>query len=584
MIRVRSTLAPSPAQHKLTSSWRTTVPSPGMFRRSRGTVPSVRDGHVFGFSVSITPFSHSCWLALALETIERGADAAPLLFCITSHPAVVVAPLALFAVCELICFWVFWACSARHTPDWVDFEMPKDISEDPALPFPGEYGPTGFATQYIRLKTLSKPQLSDHCKTFKLPYTGNMATLTNRLEDFSKDKSRWERLIPGATNAHKGPRKPNEDKKTKPKISTIRREHLFQDADGVRVLNAPVTERSKDLRTAEEKAAILPWAQRIVSKYPYQPNPDNSNTNASIYPQPTSLDNDGTARSMPCAGSPQQTNGTPQNNQTTELPLDFIAPHCRGDSHTVQPTPPPDRPSMNPDTRAPVIDPATPIPPPSRSERNSDASTTSDVPMVSPSSVDAGSNAAPLPTRILQLAGGKSVTFDESDIPDPPAVSYAKNIEDLLGVWNDNSPQWNGTSPLKIQNVPIPLVHYPLVYKYWKGSQWKGVKKVWFEWKILVQAMSRDTTDNFWTRYSAPDKSGTLRRLKYTPLLKQLESERKAENQRLVDLALAELTPEQLTYRKGSTRVRMTKPAMIAAHYRKLKGLSMEDEEDEEGD
>jgi hypothetical protein len=42
-------------------------------------------------------------------------------------------------------------------------------------------------------KALSKPQLSDHCKTFKLRYTGNMATLTNRLEDFSKDKSRWER-------------------------------------------------------------------------------------------------------------------------------------------------------------------------------------------------------------------------------------------------------------------------------------------------------------------------------------------------------------------------------------------------------
>ncbi|KAJ7362936.1 hypothetical protein DFH08DRAFT_682656 [Mycena albidolilacea] len=197
--------------------------------------------------------------------------------------------------------------------------------------------------------------------------------------------------------------------------------------------------------------------------------------------------------------------------------------------------------------------------------------------MVAPSPVDAGSDAVPLPTRILQLADGKSVTFHESDIPDPPAISYAKNIEDLLGVWNDNSPQWNGTSPLKIRNIPIPLIHYPLVYKYWKGSQWKGVKKVWFEWKVY-------TTDNFWARYSAPDKSGTLRRLKYTPLLKQLESERKAENQRLVDLALAELTPEQLTYRKGSMHVHMTKPAMIAAYYRKLKGLSMEDEDDEYND
>jgi hypothetical protein len=113
-----------------------------------------------------------------------------------------------------------------------------------------------------------------------------MAIFTYRLEDFSKDKSRWERcafvhhnqtlnlaasffcdrLIPGATNAHKGPRKPNEDKKTKPKISTIRREHLFQDADGVRVLNAPVKERSKDLCMAEEKAAILPWVRLHLFK------------------------------------------------------------------------------------------------------------------------------------------------------------------------------------------------------------------------------------------------------------------------------------------------------------------------------
>jgi hypothetical protein len=84
-----------------------------------------------------------------------GANAAPLLFCITFHPAVVIPPLALFAICQLICFWVFWACSACHTPDWVDFEMPKDISEDPALPFTGKYGPTGFATQYIRLYVIA---------------------------------------------------------------------------------------------------------------------------------------------------------------------------------------------------------------------------------------------------------------------------------------------------------------------------------------------------------------------------------------------------------------------------------------------
>jgi hypothetical protein len=126
-------------------------------------------------------------------------------------------------------------------------------------------------------KGLTNKELSEHCKTFDLAYTGNKTVLTDRLKNFSKDKScwdkcvceyfvcelflttNWDRLIPGATNAHKGSRKPPEEKKTKPKTSTLRREELFHGAAGVRVLNAPVTERSKDLRTAAEKAEIMPW-------------------------------------------------------------------------------------------------------------------------------------------------------------------------------------------------------------------------------------------------------------------------------------------------------------------------------------
>lgn len=89
-------------------------------------------------------------------------------------------------------------------------------------------------------------------------------------------------------------------------------------------------------------------------------------------------------------------------------------------------------------------------------------------------------------TRTLHMASGKLITYRECDIPDPPAVSYAKAIEDLLHVWDDNSPKWTGTSPLKINDVPIPLIYWPTVYKYWKGSQWKGVKKTWFDWKVRI--------------------------------------------------------------------------------------------------
>ncbi|KAJ7741434.1 hypothetical protein DFH07DRAFT_838087 [Mycena maculata] len=170
--------------------------------------------------------------------------------------ALVIIPLVLLPLCELCVLVVVSAC--RH---WS--VMPKDTSNNnPELPFPGEYGPNGFAIQYICLGSLTNSELSEHCKTFKLAHSGNKTTLTSRLTEFSKDKSLWESLIPGATNAHKGTRK--SEKKTKPKGSSLRRETLFNGAAGVRVLNAPVTERSKDLRTPEEKAAILPWnkAQR----------------------------------------------------------------------------------------------------------------------------------------------------------------------------------------------------------------------------------------------------------------------------------------------------------------------------------
>ncbi|KAJ6452715.1 hypothetical protein C8R47DRAFT_263328 [Mycena vitilis] len=184
------------------------------------------------------------------------------------------------------------------------------------------------------------------------------------------------------------------------------------------------------------------------------------------------------------------------------------------------------------------------------------------------------------PTRTLKLAGGNFIAFRESEVPDPPATSYSKRVGDLLSEWDDNSVHWKTSSPLKINGSPIALVYWPSVYKYWKGAQWRGIKKVWFEWKILFHAMTAATTlDDFWAQYYAPDRSGVLQRLKYTPLLSRLAQERKAENERLSVLARQELTTEQLTYRRGSQYIVMTSPAMIAAHYRKLKGLDANDME-----
>lgn len=72
--------------------------------------------------------------------------------------------------------------------------------------------------------------------------------------------------------------------------------------------------------------------------------------------------------------------------------------------------------------------------------------------------------------------------------------------------------------------------------------------------------------------------------MKYTPLLARLSAERKAENTRLAEVAQRELTAEQLTYRKGGQYYVMKKPAMIAAQYRKLKGIDTDELDEDESD
>jgi hypothetical protein len=59
--------------------------------------------------------------------------------------ALVIVPLILFSLFELSAL-VLRACSGCRRRS-----MPKDTSRDEALPFPGEYGPDGFTTQYINL-------------------------------------------------------------------------------------------------------------------------------------------------------------------------------------------------------------------------------------------------------------------------------------------------------------------------------------------------------------------------------------------------------------------------------------------------
>ncbi|KAK6966936.1 hypothetical protein R3P38DRAFT_3380836 [Favolaschia claudopus] len=187
-------------------------------------------------------------------------------------------------------------------------------------------------------------------------------------------------------------------------------------------------------------------------------------------------------------------------------------------------------------------------------------------------------------TRTLQLAGGRLFTFGESDVPDPPAISFAhRGVESLASEWDDNSPNWAGRSSLVINGVPIAVKYWPLVYKYWKTTQWDGTKKNWFDWKsIMLAVASASSMEAFWGKYSTPGRDGVLQHMKYTPLLNQLSQERKAEDERIAAIAVQELSTEQLMYRKGGRQCVTKKPSKIAARYREVKSLVGNNDEDED--
>jgi hypothetical protein len=102
---------------------------------------------------------------------------------------------------------------------------------------------------------------------------------------------------------------------------------------------------------------------------------------------------------------------------------------------------------------------------------------------------------APLPTRSITLAGGVCVVFTERDVPRPPSISFARDVEKdfptLNGMWDDRTEHWAGVSFLNIQGHPIPLAYWKAVYSSkrgngWKPGEWKLIKGNYFDWKVSI--------------------------------------------------------------------------------------------------
>ncbi|KAJ7602153.1 hypothetical protein FB45DRAFT_1015823 [Roridomyces roridus] len=470
--------------------------------------------------------------------------------------------------------------------------MPKEVSGGARLlPFPkiGSYGVQvagEWEIEHISLN-VSNRQLSELCDRFKLPRSGNKSELTARLTKFSSNQSpTWNSLLPGATNPHKGHRKLNT--KAKPKISELRtQQHFLEDG----AVHPQAGYMSVDGQQVISKREIIRnWSSNITSKYPFKPVPP-PDTQASIY---TSVSHGSTT--SPGTGQPGISTNTSHAGivslfqkfvddhhitiSATPSNLSVSAPHSSPLSDSTAQTVH-EIPSDHPVATIPFVQ-HTQTPPElpaqlSASHSNVHAANTA---FQAPSPVSGATGSAPASWRSILLAGEREVHCLTSKLPDPPLFSIADDPDWILEVWNDRFPTWKGSSPLTINGVPIPLVYWAQLYKHSKNPKWHGTRGSWFQWKVLVEAMTRTTLDDFWVRFSASDKNGVVRRLPLTRILTALTAERKEEDARLAVLAKAELPPSQLMYRKGSEWKPYQKNDALARIYRRFKGYNTEDSDD----
>ena len=94
----------------------------------------------------------------------------------------------------------------------------------------------------------------------------------------------------------------------------------------------------------------------------------------------------------------------------------------------------------------------------------------------------------PSPCRSITFANGITLEFADTDVPAPPAVSFADNLALLNQMWDDAAPHWQGCSELVICGVPVPVKYWKDIYSRSKSNpgQWKGVKSNWSLWKVQL--------------------------------------------------------------------------------------------------
>ncbi|KAJ8688716.1 hypothetical protein PTI98_013475 [Pleurotus ostreatus] len=397
---------------------------------------------------------------------------------------------------------------------------------DSMLPFLGKPTPDGeFTTVYLDVNQRNAV-LQQWCAGFGLPKSGNKAEMVARLRAFSGDSSRWDSLRVGATKAHRNPSGITKAR-SKPKQSTLRRNRLFEEAgSSSRLLSVLPTDDAFDNRTMEEKNSILAWAERFKAKNPYHP-PDHP------LRQVTRVGHSASAPSLPSSSGAI----VHEDIQHIKDSLALVTSRLN--------LLPSSSPSSSPTTHS--SSPSTPLP-------------------VLPT---ASGTPALLKSFTLTLGNGSHLSFTVLDVPEPPFLSFAKDLESLPPIWSDMSPLWEPSkAPFSIHGHPIALVHWRELY-HCKPQQWNGLKKRWHERKMIAEHWLGTTPTLFWAEFTNPKGE----RLSYTAILSELQRRSKERNTQAAEAAHARYGSnfsDQFTYEKhGKTHV-LSQPSAIAKHFRNM--------------
>ncbi|KAM6489044.1 hypothetical protein JOM56_015456 [Amanita muscaria] len=175
--------------------------------------------------------------------------------------------------------------------------------------------------------------------------------------------------------------------------------------------------------------------------------------------------------------------------------------------------------------------------------------------------------------RTLILHSGV-LLFATADVPEPPAHAHARiDIHLLSKIWDDSWPSWIGSSPLVINNKPVPLKNWRAVYC--RTSHWKTLKQQWSKWSLLKFLMLEYQLmgpTNFWGKWSRNNGSPCS----VTQILAGLKAERKMRD--ATDATAAKgiaLDASHFTYRKGHVIFKLVTDKGIARKFRELEKKQM---------